>query len=131
MLLWLWLPGKWTVLQVYPPFNSKYYSNLQIANRFSTNRCFQDIDPWTRGRAWAEQCRILFNNRAEAVSSLALQSCLLLHILAFIEGDMESQSLYGALAIRMVQLLDLPRKLSPDRIQRETEIRSRFKPPIY
>lgn len=42
---------------------------------------------------------------------------------------MESQSLYGALAIRMVQLLDLPRKLSSDRIQRETEIRSRIESP--
>jgi hypothetical protein len=52
---------------------------------------------------------------------------MLLHILAFVEGDMESQSLYAALAIRMVQLLDLPRKLSSDRIQRETEIRSRIK----
>jgi hypothetical protein len=56
----------------------------------------------------------------------ALQSCLLLHILAFVEGDMESQSLYSALTIRMVQLLDLPRKLSSNAIQRETEIRSRM-----
>lgn len=39
---------------------------------------------------------------------------------------MESQSLYSALAIRMVQLLDLPKKLSDDRIQHETEIRSTF-----
>lgn len=68
----------------------------------------------------------MFNDRKESVSLLALQSCLLLHILAFIEGDMESQSLYGALAIRMTQLLDLPSKLSSDRIQRETEIRGRM-----
>lgn len=68
----------------------------------------------------------MFNDRKDTVSLLALQSCLLLHILAFIEGDMESQSLYSALAIRMAQLLDLPRKLSSDRVQRETEIRSRI-----
>lgn len=67
----------------------------------------------------------MFNNRKETVSLLALQSCLLLHIIAFVEGDMESQSLYGALAIRMVQLLDLPRKLSSDRVERETQIRSK------
>ena len=51
----------------------------------------------------------------------------MMHILSFVEGDMESQSLYGALAIRMVQLLDLPRKLSDDCIQREIEIRSTAK----
>ena len=50
----------------------------------------------------------------------------MLHILAFVEGDMQAQSLYSALAIRMVQLLDLPRRLSDDYIQRETEIRSKL-----
>ena len=44
---------------------------------------------------------------------------------------MESHSLYGALAIRIVQLLDLPRKLSSDCIKRETEIRSRIESPFY
>jgi hypothetical protein len=36
---------------------------------------------------------------------------------------MATESLYGALAIRMIQLLDLPNQLSSDRIQHETEIR--------
>ena len=54
-----------------------------------------------------------------------MQACSLLSIVSFTEGDMATETLYGALAIRMVQALDLPRKLSSDLIQRETEIRGR------
>lgn len=74
---------------------------------------------------------MLFNDCRQPTSLLALQSCMLLHVIAFVEGDMQSQSSYGALAIQMVQLLGLPRKLSSDRIQRETEIRSRTTCLIY
>lgn len=74
---------------------------------------------------------MLFNDCRQPTSLLALQSCMLLHVIAFVEGDMQSQSSYGALAIQMVQHLGLPRKLSSDRIQRETEIRSRTTCLIY
>jgi hypothetical protein len=57
------------------------------------------------------------------ISIEALQACSLLLHISFIEGDMETESLYGALAIRMTQRLELPKVLSLDRVEREVQIR--------
>ncbi|KAI1623432.1 hypothetical protein EDD37DRAFT_658046 [Exophiala viscosa] len=81
------------------------------------------IEPCDRGRDWATQSKRCFDSRTEAVSVTAIQGCALLANLAFIEGDAMMESLYAAQAIRMVQLLDLPRRLSADSVQQETEIR--------
>jgi hypothetical protein len=62
---------------------------------------------------------------ATRVSLLKIQACMLLGTLAFAESDTEMQSLYSAMANRMVQLLDLPNRLSTNSVQRETEIRGR------
>jgi hypothetical protein len=98
--------------------------------RFSTNVFFDGIDPHLRGRAWAEYARHLFYLRSEAVSLTAIQTCCILGSLSFIEGDTANESLYGAQAIRMVQLLDLPNSLSTNWVRRETEIRGTLHLPL-
>ena len=80
-------------------------------------------NPGTEGELGQKLVKTLFDRRPEAVTLSSLQGCALLGNLAFIEGDAGLESLYGAQAIRMAQLLDLPRRLSKNQIQRETEIR--------
>ncbi|CAG8898975.1 unnamed protein product [Penicillium egyptiacum] len=86
-------------------------------------RFFETSDLRERARVWAYHSKRLFDSRTEAVSLAAIQACVLLCTIAFGEGDMEMESLYGAQAIRMVQLKGLPVALSSSAIQRETEIR--------
>ena len=57
------------------------------------------------------------------MSLTAVQTCLLLSIVAFAEGEMVTESLYGALAIRMIQLMDIPNRVYEDEIQKEVEVR--------
>ena len=83
------------------------------------------MKPDDRGRDWARRSRQLFNERAEAVSLQAIQGCVLLGNLVSTEGDTAQESLYGAQAIRMVQLLGLPHRQCSDIVQRETEIRGK------
>ena len=96
---------------------------MALGSRFSSNPCFDGIDPWDRGRPWFDYSRHLFDHRTVNISLEMLQACTLLCKLAFAHGDSTSELLYGALIIRMLQLLDYPRRLSSDRLQRETEIR--------
>jgi hypothetical protein len=91
--------------------------------RFSSNPYFHDTEPWSRGHAWAKQSKLLFDSRLVPISVEALQACTLLLHIAFTEGDMENESLYAALAIRMVQRMELPTVLSHDRVEREVQIR--------
>ena len=57
------------------------------------------------------------------MSLTAVQTCLLLSIVAFAEGEMVRESLYGTLAIRMIQFMDIPNRVYEDEIQKEVEIR--------
>ncbi|KFZ17278.1 hypothetical protein V501_01808 [Pseudogymnoascus sp. VKM F-4519 (FW-2642)] len=99
------------------------FAMMSLAARFSENPYFHGTDPWSRGRAWAEESIRLFDRRMTPISIEALQACSLLLHISFIEGDMETESLYGALAIRMAQRLELPKVLSMDRVEREVQIR--------
>lgn len=81
--------------------------------------------PRERGRPWAVYAKHLFDHRTQLILLASIQACALLSIVAFTDGDMAAECLYGALAIRIVQALDLPRALSSDLIRRETETRGR------
>ncbi|KIW17029.1 hypothetical protein PV08_04220 [Exophiala spinifera] len=96
---------------------------MALAARFSSNPWFQDSNRWTRGSVWANYSKHLFDNRKDKVSLAAIQSCVLLSTIAFCDVDMEMESLYGAQAIRMVQLKALPDQRGESLVQRETEIR--------
>jgi alpha-L-rhamnosidase len=97
--------------------------DIEETYRFSSNTYFDGINRWERGRVWADYSRRLFNDRPVSVSLTAVQACSLLGSLAFAESDTNMKTLYSALANRMVQLLDLPHRLSANRVQREIEIR--------
>lgn len=101
---------------------------MTYTTRFSDHTFFEEHDRWDRGRVWANGAKTLFNVREVPINLIAVQACSLQSILAFVEGDMATESLYGALAIRMVQLLGLPQKLSSDCVERETEIRGMYSP---
>lgn len=60
------------------------------------------------------------------MSLAAIQACVLLSLVAFGEGEMQMESLYGAQAVRMVQLRGFPAPLSNDAVQQETEIRGKL-----
>lgn len=86
-------------------------------------RFFETSELRDRARVWADHSKRLFDSRTKAVSLTAIQACVLLGTIAFGEGDMQMESLYGAQAVRMVQLKGLSIARSSNDIQRETKIR--------
>lgn len=89
-------------------------------------RFFEISDLRNKARVWAKLSKRLFDGRTEAVSLAAIQACVLLSLVAFGEGEMQMESLYGAQAVSMVQLRGFPAPLSNDAVQQETEIRGKL-----
>ncbi|KAH8689435.1 hypothetical protein BGW36DRAFT_330143 [Talaromyces proteolyticus] len=97
---------------------------MALGARFASNIWPGNSERWSRGRLWANYSKHLFDSRIEVVSLAAIQACVLLSTIAFCEGEMEMESLYGAQAIRMIQLKGrLTDSLPSNPIQRETAIR--------
>lgn len=58
-------------------------------------------------------------------SLVTLQYCLLVGTLAVAEADVATEAICSAIACRITQLMDLPRRLNPNHLERELEIRGR------
>lgn len=58
-------------------------------------------------------------------SLVTLQACQLIGCLSLAEADAATEAICSAIACRVVQLLDLPRRLSSNSLERELEIRGK------
>lgn len=92
-------------------------------NRFSCSPAFEGTSAWSRGLPFLQEAVKAYNTRSTLVSIEALQGAVLLAFAAAVEGDSDQEALLFCQAIRMVQLMGLPQKLSPDSLKRQLEIR--------
>ncbi|KLP06155.1 Uncharacterized protein Y057_3151 [Fusarium fujikuroi] len=99
------------------------YAMMALAARFASNQRCGDSELWELRRDWATRSKRLLDDRKEPVSLSAIQACMLHCCISAAEGETEMESLYGAQAIRMIQLRRLQTSLSTNRLQREIEIR--------
>lgn len=91
--------------------------------RFSSSHVFEGTSPWVRGAPFLKEATKAYNSRTKLVSIEALQGASLIGFAAAVEGDRDQDALLSCQAIRMVQLLGLPLKLSADSLRRQLEIR--------
>ncbi|KAF5639660.1 alpha-glucosidase (maltase) [Fusarium sp. NRRL 52700] len=99
------------------------FAMMALAARFASDQWRGDSELCERRKDWSSHSKRLFNDRTEPVSLSAIQACMLLCCISASEGETEMESLYGAQAIRMVQLRRLQTSLSTHKLQREMEIR--------
>jgi hypothetical protein len=90
--------------------------------RFSTNFALADVDPWERGKPFAQEAVRLFDLRE--ISLTTVQAAVILGaIMRVTEGESSVESVYYAVACRVASLLDLANRPAADSIEREVNIR--------
>lgn len=74
-----------------------------------------------RGNDYAEKATRLFD--VSDISITTVQACVLLGTLCFAESKTEGEALYYAVAVRVAQILDLPRKPAANELERQVNLR--------
>lgn len=96
---------------------------LTSPHSFSSNSYFADITPWERGTPYLRESLRCFNERADVISTSAIQACVLISFVCLVENQLEQEALLIAQAVRMVQFLRIPRRETEDPACRELDIR--------
>lgn len=92
-----------------------------LLHSFSKNPIFSKVDARERGRAYGKECELLLD--WNDISLTTIQACVLLGAIAITDGKAASENIHYAVACRMAQLLDLPRRRSESSVEQEVNIR--------
>lgn len=92
-----------------------------LFRRFSKNPIFSNVDARERGKYYEEQCKRLLD--WNDISLTTIQACVLLGAIAITDGKAASENIHYAVACRMAQLLDLPRREARSMVEREVNLR--------
>lgn len=110
--------------------NVLLYSMMALGARFSSNNIFRAVDPRQRGEQYAARARNLLD--LTDISVTTIQACILLGTVSFSKSEMQSESLYYSVAVRLALILDLPRSRCDGEIERQVNLRSSsFALPIW
>ncbi|OQE29812.1 hypothetical protein PENSTE_c002G04501 [Penicillium steckii] len=94
---------------------------MALSARFSKNPIFSNVDARERGKYYEEQCKRLLD--WNDISLTTIQACVLLGAIAITDGKAASENIHYAVACRMAQLLDLPRREARSMVEREVNLR--------
>ncbi|EED15214.1 C6 transcription factor, putative [Talaromyces stipitatus ATCC 10500] len=97
------------------------YGILALSARFSKNPFFEGCEARERHRQYSAECKRLLD--LEDVSLVTVQACVLLGATAVADVKPAAESVYYAVAFRIAQLLDLPRRSTVSAIEKEVNIR--------
>lgn len=94
---------------------------ISLSARFSHDRFFDNTDPRSRGKPYAEEAARLLDLRDVSVTTI--QASVLLGAFVITEGEAEAESIYYSIACRLAMLMDLPNIPVNNRIDQETNVR--------
>ncbi|KAL6708196.1 hypothetical protein ACN47E_003380 [Coniothyrium glycines] len=94
-----------------------------LISRFSNHASLSSIPRRQRGPLWLNHAADAYHSRPDAISVAALQGAILLAFAYFVEGDGPREQLLSAQAIRMVQVMRIPRTNGTDPVLYETQVR--------
>jgi hypothetical protein len=94
---------------------------ISLSARFSQDRFFENTDPRSRGKPYAEEAEHLLDLRDISVTTI--QASILLGAFVITEGEAEAESIYYSIGCRLAMLMDLPNLPVNNRIDQETNIR--------
>lgn len=97
---------------------------IGLSARFSAHPDLVNIEPRCRGRPYAEEAERLLDARNKSLTTI--QTCILLGMIYQVEGDPDTESIYYAIASRMVVLMGLPNAPTESAIEKEVHLRGIF-----
>ena len=101
------------------------FAIIALSARFSSNPYFSNTVPRERGNEFAKESNRLLDLRD--ISMMTLQASVLLGVFATGCGEAASESVYYCVACRIANLLDLVNRPYADAIEREVNIRGRWR----
>ncbi|KAF4959585.1 hypothetical protein FSARC_10699 [Fusarium sarcochroum] len=94
-----------------------FFATIGLSARFSNHESFRHINPWHRGRPYAQEAEKLLDLHDTSV--VTIQACMLLAANFVADGEATTECVYYAIACRMAMLLDLPNLKVNTRIEQE------------
>ncbi|KPM43169.1 hypothetical protein AK830_g3416 [Neonectria ditissima] len=98
-----------------------FFAAISLSARFSSNPCFDGVNPRDRGRPYAKEAEKLLDLHETSLATI--QACILLAIHSMAECEANTESVYFVVACRMAMLLDLPNAPTKTSIEKEVNCR--------
>ncbi|KAL2679052.1 hypothetical protein Neosp_009808 [[Neocosmospora] mangrovei] len=98
-----------------------FFAVIGLSARFSGHRSLSHINPWHRGRPYAQEAEKLLD--LHDTSIVTIQACMLLAANFIADGEAMTECVYLTIACRMAMLIDLPNLKVNNRIEQEVNRR--------
>ncbi|RSM00153.1 hypothetical protein CDV31_011887 [Fusarium ambrosium] len=98
-----------------------FFAVMGLSARFSGHQSLSHINPWHRGRPYAQEAEKLLD--LHDTSIVTIQACMLLAANFIADGEAMTECVYLTIACRMAMLIDLPNLKVDTRIEQEVNRR--------
>ncbi|KAI8716671.1 Zn(2)-C6 fungal-type domain-containing protein [Fusarium sp. LHS14.1] len=98
-----------------------FFAVIGLSARFSGHQSLRHINPWHRGRPYAQEAEKLLD--LHDTSIFTIQACMLLAANFIADGEVMTECVYLTIACRMAMLIDLPNLKVNNRIEQEVSRR--------